>query len=368
MVKSKFRVSDETQLQDGGVEYRVFHESESKRRFEELCGELAPLGLTPLLLGDEEDCRLILRREDARVQEPRSQWSLGIPRTVGLFVLVSIAVFALLEAEIYASYSPGTPLYLVFATYASSVGAILAAHEFGHRFLSWRMRVAPHVTYVVPGIPTVTSFLPVLGSVSTQRQPAVNRDQLFDLMVAGPLAALLVAIVLYSCGQFIAVQSSLPTQGASMVGSFISVGQVSPSVLQRIIDAVLSSFTRSAVSGLQKLSPLEDAATVGFMLTFIGLFPLAYFDGGYLFAAVFGDRASRIATYIGVLTLFVLDTPRYWALAVLVLLLAGGSVDLRLRDNVSRVSKGRKAFLLVLILLAFLSLPVPVNIATFPLG
>jgi membrane-associated protease RseP (regulator of RpoE activity) len=321
-----------------------------------------------LLVGDEEDCRLILRREDTHVQASRSHWNLGIPRTVALFVLVSIAIFALLEAEIYASYSPGTPFYLVFATYASSVGAILAAHEFGHRFLSWRRRVVPPVTYFVPGIPTVTSFLPVLGSVSTQRQPAVNRDQLFDLMVAGPLAALLVAIVLYSCGQFMVVQSSLPTQGAPMVGSFISVGQISPSVLQRMIDFVLAPFTQGAASGLQKLSPLGDAATVGFMLTFVGLFPLAYFDGGYLFAAVFGDRASRITTYLGVLILFVLDTPRYWALAVLVLLLAGGSVDLRLRDNVSRVSNRRKAFLLIVILLAFLSLPVPGNLATFPLG
>jgi membrane-associated protease RseP (regulator of RpoE activity) len=214
----------------------------------------------------------------------------------------------------------------------------------------------------------VTFFLPILGIGSGLREPAVNRDRLFDVTAAGPLAALLASALLYMAGEFMTVQSTLPAHGAAAFGSFLAVGQVSPGVIQRAIDSLTSGLVSSAAAGPVRLSPMEDAATAGFMLSFMSLFPLVGFDGGHLFTAAFGGRATRLASYVGALALICLDTPRYWAVAVVVILLTARPQEARFRDEVSELSAGRKALLMAAIVLAVLSIPIPGNLAAFPLG
>ncbi len=362
-MRSRFTVKDTFQLPDGEVEYKVAYEAGSKKAFEELHSELSAQGLTPWLTGEADDCVLFVRK----TQPPRSQKSM-IPVIMALFTVASLVAFGLLEGEIYASLAPGVPWYAAFGSYAACIVAILSAHEIGHRYVSSRKKAVPPTPYVIPGVPTVTYFLPALGILSPQRAPAVNRDQIFDIMLAGPLAALLATLVLYAAGEFTSVQSTLPLQGPQVVNSFISVSQINPSVFQYLIDSAFAPFTSAVVPGFTKISPVGDAATVGFLLTFVSLLPMAHLDGGYLFSAAFGSRMSRAATYLSVLALIAFDTPNYWALAVVVLLMAGRPLNLQLCDDVSGVSRARKGIILAGLLLAFLSLPIPQNLLTFPLG
>jgi membrane-associated protease RseP (regulator of RpoE activity) len=363
LVRSLFKVNDAFQLPEGEYEYRVTYDADSKKNFEKLHVALGKQGLRPWLTGTREDCVLTVRKK----LPPKALRS-RIPLILVLFTLASVAVFALIEEETYAKFAPGIPWYLVFISYGGFVGSILGVHELGHRYVSRRRGISSPTPYVIPGAPTLTSVLPALGIISPQKEPALNRDQIFDVMIAGPLAALAVAIVLFVAGELTTVQSALPVQGVQIVNSYISVGQINPSTIQYALDAILSPIAPSAAAGLMRLSPACDAATAGFVLTFVGLLPIAFLDGGYLSAAVLGGRATRIVTYLAVLALIVFDTPNYWALAIVVLVMAGRPFDIRTCDEISGISDTRKVLFLIAVVIAFLSLPIPQNIATIPLG
>lgn len=354
LVRKRFKVNDTFQLPDGEVEYKVGYGKDSKKDFRTLFSELRSIGWSPWLVGSEEDCSLVVRK-----RQPPPASASKIPAVMAVFAAASVVVFGLLEILIYAEFAPVIPWYAVLVSYCGCVLAILAAHEFGHRYVAERRGSAALAPYMIPGIPVVTAFLPSLGIISTQREPAVNRDDLFDVAIAGPLAALGVALVLYVLSSFAVVQSSMPLSQTQVVNS---------GLLQAAMDYVLSPLVRQPAPGYFMLSPVSDAAVIGFTLTFITLLPMSFFDGGYLASTTLGERGLRVATYLSVIALVVLDTPTYWALAIFSLLIASRQQRPLLLDEVSRPARTKRFILVLVIIVAFLCLPVPQNFATFPLG
>jgi hypothetical protein len=138
-------------------------------------------------------------------------------------------------------------------------------------------------------------------------------------------------------------------------------------VIQSGLDVLLGPALPKAVAGALPVSPLADASTVGFIVVFIDLLPMAYYDGGFLSALAWRPVLARAGSYLSVLVLMVFDTPIYWGLAVLVLLLAGRPFKLNLLDEVSELSRTRKWVYTGAIVLALLCLPVPHNLGTLPL-
>ncbi|HME18152.1 MAG TPA: hypothetical protein VKF15_00250 [Nitrososphaerales archaeon] len=362
LVRSLFKVNDSFQLPDGETEYRIVHADDTKPNFEKLNDALAPRGFAPWLTGSEEDCILTVRKK-----QPVTPSKSRIPLIMALFTFASIIVVAIIEVEAYGVFAQGVQWYAVLVEFVGCVWLILLLHELGRRLISRRTRTTSPTPYVVPGVPTLTFFLLSLGIISSQREPAVNRDQLFDVMVAGPMLVLAAAVLLYVIGGLASVQSTLPAQGVQIVNG-IPIKGVYPSVLQFDISALLSPFIAPSPPGLVRLSPIADAASFGFPLTFVSFLPMAFFDGGYLLTTVYGSRYIRAATYLSVLVLIVIDTPDYWALAIVVLLMAARPFDVQTRDDLSGISRGRKALYLAMMVMAILSLPIPQNLATFPLG
>jgi len=362
LVRARFSVKDSFQLPDREVEYRIDYRGDTKANFVGLQKELRGHGLTPWLQGTKQGCVLLLKK--AAPVPKRSRF----PVAVAFLTLASIVIFALLQRVVYEQLAPRLPGLQVIVSYAGAVLVILAVHELGHRYIARRTGSAPPTPYIMPGIPDVTYFLPSLGAVSSQRSPAINKDKLFDVMLFGPLFALLAAISFYALGDLSSVQSTVSVSFGQIANSSISLRQINPNLLQTAVDSVLTPYLPKAAQGYSMLSPLGDGATVGFLLTFISFLPMASFDGGYLSSLAWGQRVARVATYLSVLTLIALDTPNYWALAVVVLVIAGRPVQLQLLDQVSDLSQLRKLLYLGALLLAFLSLPIPQNIATLPLG
>ena len=241
----------------------------------------------------------------------------------------------------------------------------MAAHEFGHMYVSRRKGEAPPTPYLLPGIPGVTAALPTLGIISRQREPAVNRDRFFDVILAGPLLGLAATLMLYILGALMTVQSAVPLQSCQQVN-----GTLCPSVIQMGLDAVVGPLMPHVAAGYSALSPLADGATVGLILTFVGLLPMTSFDGGHLSSLAWGPSASRVAAYLSVFLLISVDLPTYWALAFVALLLMSLSRDSepQLLDEVSRISKTRKWLYLGALALALLCMPLPQTFAGFPLG
>ncbi len=360
-IRSRFVVRDSFQLPDGEVEYKVEYTPDSKMRFEELHAELASRGLTPALVGTREDTALMIRKK-----QPLAPSRSRVPVILALLTLASVVVFAIFQRVSYQHFAPDFPGNVVFLTYAGAVVVVLAAHELGHRYLSLRSRTAPPLPYFIPGIPDVTAFLPALGAISRQREPAVNRDRMFDTMIIGPFLAFVAAVLIYALGGFFSVQSSLPIHGCQYVDT-IEFCTINNSVVQTALDWLTGPFTPNIASGFVRFSPLQDGASVGFLLTFIGLLPMASFDGGHLFSLGWGAKGTRLATYLSVFALIALDTPNYWALAIVVLLVAGRPAVPRVLDEVSSISRSRRWLYLGALALAFLSIPVPQTLAFLPL-
>jgi len=354
-VRAKFQVRDSFVLPEGEAEYKVTYDETSKERFVGLVAELSTLGFTPALVGSREDPAIIVRKK----QPPKQPASL-VPTILLFFTLLSVVFLCLLEAESYAQYAPGVPALEVVVTFGGAILAILAAHEYGHRRAAESSKTAPPTSYFIPGVPVLTYFLPNIGVVSAQREPAVNRDKLFDTYAYGPIAALIVTVVLYLVGEFAWVQSSIPLSATTSA-------QVNESAIQLLIDSIVGPFVKGITPGYFRLSPLADAAFVGFLLTFLNLLPITQFDGGYALVSAYGDRAIRVSTYLSVAALILIDTYNYWIIAIVILLIAPRKTNPLCLDEISDASPSKRAVFFVLLALAFLCLPVPKNIATFPL-
>jgi membrane-associated protease RseP (regulator of RpoE activity) len=200
--------------------------------------------------------------------------------------------------------------------------------------------------------------------VSLLREPAINRDSLVDFALLGPLIALLISLVLYIAGDFVWVQSAITLQAAQSTNSIIGIQAINPSLMQAGIDSLVSPLVRSVPAGYARLSPLLDAGTVGFFMTFLNLLPITHFDGGNAFANAFGGRGLRLTTVVCAVALAVIDTPNYLFLGLFVLLIAGRQTDVQCLDEISPASASRKAFFFIALVLALLCLPFPQKILT----
>lgn len=355
MVRKRFTVKEVFALPEGELEFQVDYGRTSKESFLALKSELEPLGYGPILSGEEDGAVLTLKKlEPPEARLPR------LPVFLVFFTLASVVIFGILQVQVYGVLIPGMSPYLVFFGFCLPVTLAMGAHEVCQRYAG-RGGGGHASSYLIPGIPYITSFLPALGFVSVQREPALNRDKLFDTVVAGPLAILVISVLLYAVGDLTAVQSSIPFVGSSAVNNTVTIN---PNLIQVSLQSLLP---RTAAPGYLLMSPLADGATVGFILAFMAFLPMATYDGGLLSNIAWGARSSKVASYLSVLVLLVFDTPNYWALAVVVLLIAGRPFQLKLSDEISPLSRRRRWVFLLTLVIAFLCLPIPQNLATFPL-
>ncbi len=359
-VRGVFQVKQFFALPDGELEFQVAYDGSTKEKFARLSASLAGEGFTPDITGSKDECVLTLRKS----QPPRPSQS-RLPVIFALFTAATLVVFALLQEEqVFSVLVPSLPGYVVFFAFTSTVALMTVAHEVAQRYVG-RRRMAGHAnSYLIPAIPFLPPFFPSLGFVSSQREPALNRDRLFDTVLAGPLAILALAIVFYIIGDFTAMKAAALTPESPIYNTTKSIN---PNLIQLGIDWILSPALPNAPQGYVWVSPIADGATVGFVLVFFGLLPMSFYDGGFLSSSALREGRARLVSYLSVLALLVLETPTYWAMAIIVLLLVGRPFQLRLRDEVSGLSSSRKWILVGSVVLAFLCVPLPHNIGTLPL-
>lgn len=361
MVRSKFSVKEFFALPDGELEFQVVLDKATKQKFEQLSAEGTAKGFRPELTGSGEESVLTMRKVEGL---PRG--ASRVPVILALLTAVSLVVFGLLQQDLDTQLVPSMSEPLIFFGFSGTIAVLMAAHELGQRVAARGGKGGRANSYLLPGVPFLTPFLPSLGFVSAQREPAVNRDRLFDVVIAGPLAILALSVAFYVIGILSAVQSTVPFQNTPLVNSTVSIN---PNVIEFAINTVAGSFIKSAPAGYVLVSPIADGAAFGFVLVFISLLPMAIFDGGFLSSLALGGRAARASTYLSVLLLLVIDMnyATYWATAIVSLLLAGRPLRMRVLDEVSGLSNSRKLVFAGSIVLALLCLPVPHSLATIPL-
>ena len=226
-----------------------------------------------------------------------------------LLLLLTLLTATVVGARLQAQFAAGQPAFvaddsffplswlwrdparlLAGLPFSGSLLAILLAHELGHFLLAVRRGVYATLPYFLPAPTPLGTF----GAFIQIKSPFGDRNSLFDIAVAGPIAGFLVALPVSICG--LALSQPLPA------GVEPSIGQ--PLVFHLAWFVLRGLGVTAAwlpLSGMA-LHPLALAGWIGMLATFLNLLPAGQLDGGHI-AYALGGRLHRRSTLLTLLAL-----------------------------------------------------------------
>ncbi|MCI0548272.1 MAG: site-2 protease family protein [Candidatus Rokubacteria bacterium] len=308
---------------------------------------LRPHGYTPFLRR-EDGLTWVQALPLVGVVEPRRG---GL--ALGLFLLTVLSTL-IAGSGAFGAFNPFTePLRLLDgAPFAFTLLLILGTHEFGHYLTARAYGAQVSLPYFIPAPPPF--LFGTLGAVIRLRSPARDRNALFDIAAAGPLAGLVVALPALWIGLGWSTVGAIPASGSLVFGD---------SLLMR---AFVYLMFGSIPAGMDVfVHPVALAGWVGLFVTALNLFPVGQLDGGRIAYALFGrrHRAVSVATFVLLLLLAALTGSLNWVVWAALLFFLIGFHHAPPLDDLTPLSPGRYATgVLCLILLVLLIPPVPIQL------
>lgn len=275
-----------------------------------------------------------------------------IPKVLFVVVIIFTMIDGYFRTESTNSFiNIGNPFEMAVLYTVSLIG-ILGVHESGHLIAAKIHKIKTTWPYFIPGIPVFG--IPTFGALIMSRGLTVNRDILFDIAIAGPIAGLVVAIAVSIFGAYIS-----PTITGVEAQELFGSSQLLKINENIIMTATLAMFGKTGEGVQVLMTPILFAAWLGFLITFLNLLPAWQLDGGHMARAILGRKWHRIATYASIGLLALLG---YTIMAVFILMFSIRSPDVKPLDDISPLSENRKKLFLVVILLAILCAPLPFSI------
>jgi len=157
--------------------------------------------------------------------------------------------------------------------------AILLAHELGHYLMCRRYGIRATYPYFIPA-PTLIG---TLGAFIRIKSLVLNRRELFDIGIAGPIAGFIFTLPALIAATFLA-KGALPafTPDSISLGSPLAV--------------MLLAKLRGGIAPTQIIfHPVGCAAWVGLFMTALNLLPVGQLDGGHILYAVLGERYRHLS-------------------------------------------------------------------------
>lgn len=240
---------------------------------------------------------------------------------------------------------------ILFVTlfFMAALMGIIGTHEAGHYFAAKRRGIDATPPYFIPGLPYIGG---TFGAFIQQRSPPMNREDLYDLGVAGPLAGFVVTVAVLIAGFLLSVPVTAQ-QLAAIEATYPGMsGELGVPYLFILMEYVFADFIPAG--GTLYMHPLAFASWIGMLITSLNLFPASQLDGGHASRAVFG---SKIHKYVGWIAIAAMFLARFYLMAILVLLLSrGGEHPGPLNDTVE-VSMSRKIMFVISMVILALCIP-----------
>ncbi len=326
------------------------NETIATERFRDLAQKMEQKNLIARLEKRSNDTFIII----SRFQPPtaRRTW---IPRALFGGTIMTVMIDGYYRAISTNSIAKvGDPLVIAILYTISLIG-ILGVHELGHIIASKKHKLRVSWPYFIPGIPIV-GFIPTFGALIMSRGLIINRNILFDVGISGPIAGLIVAILVSTYGAYVSplISDSVAHEFSAKQG----LVDIHSSIL---MDATIALAGKHVPGKEIVMSPVLLAAWFGFLITFLNLLPAWQLDGGHVARATLGIKWHRILTYVSI---GILAATGYFIMAFFVLIFSMRSQDVRPLDDISPLSSKRKKMFVFIIALAFLCAPLPFSIFT----
>ena len=348
MINSMFEVSyfnREPYMLEFGIE-----DTDFKSKFENLARRMESMNYV-CRLGDKDGRRhIVVQKFTAKKQKWlfRTAW---MPRMLFAVVVAFVMVDGYYRtAGTNSIINIGDPLEMA-GIYTLSLLGILGIHELGHIVAAKMHRLKTTWPYFIPGLPIVG--IPTFGAFIQSKGLTINREILFDVAIAGPIAGLAIAVIVSIYGAYTApvIQDEI-AGGLFAESRLVEWSQGEP----LLMTASLALFGKGVEGHEVIMTPVLFASWIGFLITFLNLLPAWQLDGGHMARTLLGAKLHRYATYGSMAVLVLLN---YWLMAMLIFLLSSKNPGVDPLDDVSPLSRSRKLAYGIVVGLAVLCAPLP---------
>ena len=229
---------------------------------------------------------------------PRKRWFNSLAFHVALFLLTVLTTL-IVGTHIALNYAQNVPVFdwdvslayfrelwrhpgllALGMPFSCTLLGILLTHELGHYFTCRHYRIHATYPYFIPA-PTLIG---TLGAFIRIKSPIVNRRELFDVGISGPLAGFVVAVPALILAIFL-------THGVMPTTSPDSISLGSPLAV-----ILLAKLFRPGINPAEViLNPVGCGAWVGLFATALNLLPVGQLDGGHILYAALGDKCRNIS-------------------------------------------------------------------------
>ncbi len=339
----------------GGYDFLVtpLPGSDLKQEFRLLVEDLDELDMLPKLLRTEQGAYLILVRR-VRRPSPLAAWKSLLSLVVSAATVwisgwmlsssfrdLVTRVDVQFVSELGRSMKLIDPIFFVIPLFA-----ILGVHELGHMMATrwWGGDWEPPI--FIPGPPPLGTF----GAVIRSAKVPVNRDEVFDMGISGPLSGFIPAVAVTVIG--LLTSPVLPSEVAAQLAKEEGLQFVPTPLLFGLIQRGLSVPEGTALI----MSPIAFAGWAGLILTFLNLLPAGQLDGGHVIYAIIPSGRARAALGMLAVLVAMIYSP-FMALLVALFTFTRHPPPL---DEVSSLSTSRKVVgSLVYLAVLLLTAPLP---------
>ena len=184
--------------------------------------------------------------------------------------------------------------------FSFSLLSILVVHEFGHYIAGRIHGVNMSLPYFIPAPPGIT-IIGTFGAVIKSRSAFINRKQLLDVGASGPLAGLIISIVVFAIG----INGSPLREIPENVSGLMMVGD-------SLLNSLMVTLLKGPIPENQTLvfNSVAFAGWVGLLVTMLNLLPIGHLDGGHIVYALVGKKQRLVA---GLILVGLLILSFYWA-------------------------------------------------------
>ena len=349
IVNSIFQVGDFTKT-EFSLEFKI-EDVDFKSKFEGLARTLEGMKYVCKLEKMEEGGLYVIIQKFSPKKQRKWMSTSWTPRILFVIVISFVMVDGYYRTSGTNSIIEiGDPLEMA-AVYTLSLLGILGVHELGHIIAAKAHGLKTTWPYFIPGLPIIG--IPTFGAFIQSKGLTINREILFDVAIAGPIAGLVIAVIVSIYGAYTApVLDPDIAAGLFKESRLIEWNQGEP----LLMTASLTLFGKGGAGHEVIMTPIMFAAWIGFLITFLNLLPAWQLDGGHMARTLLGVKLHKYATYGSMAILVLLN---YWLMALLILFMSSRNPSATPLDDVSPLSRNRKLAYFGIIVLAVLCAPLP---------